>query len=217
MRFFLLVTVGVICFFFCIGATAAFSASTNESDTSFIEVTLKQDGASADGAFFGGTGEQAVIMVPGMKYDKESWYFLAKHFQSLGISSLALDSGSTLQQAIHYIQNKGYKRISAIGGSMGGESVINFINDTDEDVFEKMLVLAPYGGDPIKNNKIQKLFVVGKKDFVVDYTDIKYLHKKSAEPKKLKIYTKTSAHAQELFDSSVSEELIKLITEFISN
>jgi len=216
MRFFLLVTVGIICFFFCIGATAAFSAYTNESDTSFIEVTLKQDGASADGAFFGGTGEQAVIMVPGMKYDKESWYFLAKHFQSLGISSLALDSGSTLQHAIRYIQQKGFKRISAIGASMGGEDVINAINNSNEDVFEKMVVLAPYGGKPIMNDKIQKLFVVGKKDFVVDYTDIKYLHKKSAEPKQLQIYTKTSAHAQEIFDSAFSEDLVKLIVGFIN-
>ena len=79
-----------------------------------------------------------------------------------------------------------------------------------------MVVLAPYGGKPILNDKIQKLFIAGKKDFVVDYTDIKYLHKKSAEPKKMQIY-KSSGHAQELFESAFREELIKLITDFISN
>ncbi len=216
MRNSILIVVGITWFLICQGVTLAFSVSASENDNSFVEVTLKQDASSADGAFFTGTGEQVVIMVPGMKYNKESWYFLAEHFQTIGISSLALDSGSTLQQAIQYIQNKGFKKISAVGGSVGGEDVINFINDTNEDVFEKMVVLAPYGGKPIKNNSILKLFVVGKKDFVVDYSDIKYLYEKSAEPKKLQIY-KTSAHAQEIFDSAVSEELVKLITEFISN
>ena len=216
MRIYLFITVGITWFLMCQGVTSALSVSANESDSSYVEVTLKQGAASADGAFFTGTGEQVVIMVPGEKYNRESWYFLAKHFQTKEISSLALDSGSTLEQAIQYIQNKGFKRISAIGGSLGGEDVINFINDTDEVVFEKMVVLAPYGGKPILNDKIEKLFIVGKKDFVVDYTDIKYLHKKSAEPKKMQIY-KSSGHAQELFESAFGEELINLITEFISN
>jgi len=216
MRNPLLVVGGIIWLFFIQGATTALSAPNDKSNPDFIEVTLRQGAASTDGAFFAGSSKKAVIMVPGAKYNKESWYFLARHFQTIEISSLALDSGGELPEAIRFIQQKGFKHISVIGGSAGGEAVINEINNSAKNVFEKMVVLAPYGGDPIKDGKLQKLFIIGKKDWVVDYYDIDYLHKKSAEPKKLQVYKKSSAHAQELFETGSRDDLISLIVDFIS-
>ena len=189
-----------------------FASAPNDS---LLEVTLGEGVTSANGAYFAGSNKHAVIMVPGAKYNKNSWYFLAKHFQTIGISSLAIDSGSRLKEAIGFVQQKGFKQISVIGGSAGGEAVINAINSSAKNVFSKMVVLAPYDGKPINDEKLHKLFVIGKKDFVVDYYDVVYLHKKSSEPKKIQVYKKSSAHAQELFGTDFRDDLINLITDFV--
>ena len=213
MRNQLSIVVGIICLIF-FGATVSVSAP--DDDYNFIEVTLKKGATSADGAYFEGSSDHAIIMVPGAKFNKDSWYFLAKRFQAVGIASLAIDSGSFLDEAINFVQKKGAQQISVIGASAGGEAVINAINSSAKNVFTKMVALAPYDGKPIKEGKLQKLFIIGKKDFVVDYYDIDYLHKKSSEPKQIQVYKKSSAHAQELFETDLRDELINLIIDFVS-
>ena len=68
--------------------------------------------AETEVAFFPAKSERAVIFAPGAMFSKESWYFLAERFQQLGISSLALDSGSTadLLNAIAYLKKRESKR-----------------------------------------------------------------------------------------------------------
>ncbi len=194
----------------------AFSAAAQDVGNFNLEIhklTIRP-GVETEVAYFKGTGKQAIVFVPGSRYQKDSWYFLADRFQQLGIASLALD-GSSISNSIDFLKQKGYNEITLIGGSMGGEAVLSYVEKSDEESINKIVVLAPYGGNPIKNDKISKLFVVATKDMHDLHSDIVTLHDESAEPKMLKVY-ESRAHAQELFMGKDKEDVINLILKFVS-
>ena len=173
----------------------------------------------SNAAFFNGESKQAVVFVPGFYYSKEDWYFLADRFQQLKIASLSLNGKSALDVlgAIDFLKKKGFEKIALVGGSMGGAAVLSALEleETIDESVDKVVVLAPYGGNSIKSKRIKKLFIVAKEDDRGCQPRVYNLYEDSSEPKIIKEY-EGSEHAQALLNSKYEEDLIKLVMDFVS-
>lgn len=186
-----------------------------------------EDGATIEAAYFKASRSKIVIFAHGAIFNKESWYFLAEAFQKQGISALPIDfrgygnskTGSTNKKmfdilgAIAYVKEQGFSDISVVGASMGGAAVLSALSK--KEVFiNKVVLLSPAGGPKIESDSIDKLFVVSKNEGL--YKSVKQLYTASKNPKQIKEFDGI-AHAQHIFKTKNSNELKKLIIDFIGN
>jgi pimeloyl-ACP methyl ester carboxylesterase len=178
---------------------------------------MTETGIENSAAYFEGNGSQVVIFVPGYVFNKESWFFLAERLQQLNVASLSLDGKTQddVLSSIKILKDKGFTNITLVGGSMGGAAILHALEEKADESINKVIVLAPYGGSPIKSEKIKKLFVIAKEDRLGIYPDVKRLYKNSSDPKKI-VEFEGSEHAQHLFKGSQKEKLSRLIIDFIA-
>jgi len=184
----------------------------------YIEVVLKPSATTeCSAAFFNGAQSRAVVFVPGAVFDKESWYELAGRLQGLKIASLSLDGKTPrdVQAGIAFLKGKGFDRITLAGGSMGGAAILGALENGVDDAVSQVILLAPAGGSPLKNGRIDKLFIVAKEDALGLYPDVRLLYEGSAEPKRFVEFEGTE-HAQHLFKGEHKEALSNLLVEFVS-
>jgi hypothetical protein len=184
---------------------------SNKTNYDIIDIKT-ENGNESSAAYFDGKGDQVVIFVPGAVFNKESWFFLAERLQQLNVASLSLD-GKTLYDvllSIILLKEKGFKKISLVGGSMGGAAILDALDRKTDKCINKVIVLAPSGGKPITSEKIRKFFIVAKGDRLGIYSDVKKLYEDSLDPKKF-VELEGSEHAQHLFKSSHREALSRLI------
>ena len=80
----------------------------NKAHYEIIKIKTKM-GHGDSAAFFKGNGSQVVIFVPGLAFNKESWFFLAKRLQQLNVASLSLDGNGTADvlSSINFLKDKG--------------------------------------------------------------------------------------------------------------
>ncbi len=182
-------------------------------------INIKSEhGRESLAACFDVKGSQAVIFVPGRVFNKESWFFLAERLQQLHVTSLSLDGKEEedVLSAIGVMKDKGFKKIALVGGSMGGAAILQVLEEKTDASINKVVVLAPFGGSPIKNEKIKKVFVVAKEDYLGIYPNVKTLYMDSSDPKTI-VEFEGSEHAQHLFKGSHKEKLSRLIVDFINS
>ena len=186
------------------------------SSFEIIKIKTKMGGESSS-AYFDGKSDKVVVFVPGAIFNKESWFFLAERLQQSNVASLSLDGKGKedVLSAVHFLKDKGFAKIILLGASMGGSAVLHALEEKTDDSIDKVIVLAPAGGNPIKNKKINKLFVIAKDDRLGIYSKVKKIYTHSAEPKKMVEYD-GSEHAQHLFKSSHKDELSELLIDFIN-
>ena len=202
-------------------AQQAFAQNTENPPENmlFQEVKIALAGTAETRAdYFAGQGPQAVIFAPGAIYTKESWHFFAKRFQELGISSISLNSGSTpdLLNAIAFLKAKGARKITIIGASAGGAGVLSMLQETFDPLVASVVLLAPAGGKPLRNDRLRKLFIVAEDDVISSSAEVYRLYMGSAEPKTFKEF-KGSDDAQRIFDSAQKDNVMQLIIDFIQN
>ena len=185
----------------------------------FKEETIALAGnAETQADYFAGTSARAIILAPGAMFNKESWHFLAQRFQELGISSVALNSGSApdLLNAIEFLKTKKMKKITMLGASAGGAGVLYTLQDTIDPLVDSVILLAPAGGRPIQSEQVRKLFIVAEDDMVSSNSKVYKLYINSSGPKIYKEF-KGSDHAQHLFNSRHKEAVIELMIRFMEN
>ena len=195
----------------------------------YRKVTFKTvDGAVIEGSFFEGKKNQAAVCAHGAIFNKESWYPLAEHLQKKGIASISIDfrgygnskegKSSELYHdilgAINYLEKKGFDHIALVGGSMGAAAVLRALGHKVSPRIDKVVLLAPAGGEAIKSQAIKKLFIVTEKDRF--YPKVHDLYRQCSEPKELKVYP-GSAHAQHIFKTDAGTDLTKFIVCFLCN
>ena len=189
-----------------------------EVDSSYKELKIKSEsGLESDIAFFDGNKEKAVIFVPGAMFSKESWYFLAKRFQEKKIASISLNTSSAADvlNGINFLKKNGFEGVSLVGSSMGGVGVLEVSNTLSDNSIDKLVVIAPFGGDPVKNKNISKLFIAAEDDMMSSSAEVYRLFDDSSDPK-IYIEFPGSNHAQRLFDSEHKETLVETIINFIT-
>ncbi len=185
-----------------------------------------EDNGKIEAALFRAENNLVVVFAHGAIFNKESWFFMAKKLQTLGISSLSIDfrgygnskKGTTGKKAfdilgaIAYLNEKGFDHIAIVGGSMGGAAVLDALKIKIDDGIQKVVLLAPAGGSAIEDKSINKLFVVSKNEGL--FSRVNTIYNDSSQPKKLKVFS-GSSHAQHLFKSEHGDELTKLIVDFL--
>ena len=193
----------------------------------YQKVTFKtEDGAVIEGSFFKAKKTRAVVFAHGAVFSKESWYPLAERLQKKGIASVAIDfrgyGNSTpgrskelyydILGAVDYLEKRGFEHIALVGGSMGGAAILGALGHKVNPRIDKVIILAPAGGEAIRSHTIKKLFIVAEKDRF--YSRVHTLYTASSEPKELKVYP-GSAHAQHIFKTESGDELTNFIIHFL--
>jgi len=183
------------------------------------------DGGETEASLFSASNSKVVVFAHGAIFNKESWYFLAEEFQRKGITALAIDfrgygnskSGNSTKKmydilgAISWLKEKGFTNINMVGASMGGAAVLAALNNNSIPI-AKAVLLAPAGGPAITSTATNKLFIVAENERM--FSGVMAIYEASTKPKQIKIYP-GNTHAQHLFKTDVSEELIDLIIGFI--
>jgi len=101
-----------------------------------------------------------------------------------------------------------------VGASAGGAGVLFTLQDTIDPLVDSVILLAPAGGRPIKNEQVRKLFIVAEDDMVSSNAEVYNLYIDSSDPKLYKEF-KGSDHAQHLFNSRHKEAIVQLMIRFI--
>jgi pimeloyl-ACP methyl ester carboxylesterase len=183
-----------------------------------------------------GSGDRAVVLAHGGRFDKASWKNQAAVLVAQGFRALAIDfrgegrshagaAGRPFDEdrhldvlaAIHYLRQTGAKTVSVIGASMGGDYAADAA-EAEPAAIDRLVLLASGAYTTITRMKGPKLFILARDDLNSDgprLPKIRAQFEKALEPKKL-IVLDGSAHAQFLFATDQGDRLMREILEFLT-
>jgi pimeloyl-ACP methyl ester carboxylesterase len=186
-----------------------------------------------------GSGDRAVVLAHGGRFDKESWKDQAKVLANAGYMAVAVqfrgdnhnpdgtpgsigsaeDNAMDVLAAIQYCHRLGAKTVSAIGGSFGGDAVADADVLSKPGEIDRIVLLGSAGGDHPEKLKARTLFLVARDDTSASsgprLPAISAAYAKAPQPKKL-VVVEGSAHAQFLFATSQEPSILKQILQFLS-
>jgi len=184
-----------------------------------------------------GTGDKAVVLAHGGRFNKESWAPQARILQAAGFQVLALDfrgrgkshgPGDTdimsaplhldVLAAVRYLHTSGTKSVSVIGASLGGGAAGDASIASQPGEIDRIVFLASAPNEPADKLKSPSLFIVARDDANEDGPRLPGIQKQydlAPEPKQL-IILKGSAHAQFLFETDQADRVMQEIVHFLS-
>lgn len=183
-------------------------------------------------------GSRGIVLAHGGPFDRTSWRKQAQALANQGFVVLAVsfrgdgknpdgspgafgstpDNATDVLAAVAYLHDRGIKRVSAIGGSMGGDAVGEADARSAPGEIDRIVLLGSSGGDFPEKLKGRKLFLVAREDSSGDglrLPEITRHYEKASDPKKL-IIVDGSAHAQALFDTEQGPRVMEEILQFVS-
>ena len=183
-----------------------------------------------------GTGERAVVLTHGGRFNKESWAKQASAIVHAGFEVMAIDfrgygkshgpgdkdpMDSPLQldvlAAVRYLHAHGAKSVSIVGGSMGGAAAGDASIVSKPGEIDQIVMLGAAPNLPAYKLKSPALFIVARDDTSGDgprLPGIRAQYEKAPEPKKL-VVLEGSAHAQYLFDTDQGERVMDEIMRWL--
>jgi pimeloyl-ACP methyl ester carboxylesterase len=183
-----------------------------------------------------GTGDRAVVLAHGGRFNKESWAKQAQILAAEGFQVLALDfrgygksSGPGQAEpmnaplkfdvlaAVRYLKAKGAKSVSIVGGSLGGGAAGDASIASRPGEIDRLILLGATLNDSADKLKSPVLFIVARDDASEDgprLPRIREQYEKAPQPKEL-IILDGSAHAQYLFQTDQSERVMREILRFL--
>jgi dienelactone hydrolase len=185
-----------------------------------------------------GTGDRAVVLVHGGRFEKSSWEPQARELVKAGFRALAIDLrgyglsragpqsarsdyGSPLDvlAAVRYLHQHGAKTLSVVGASMGGDAAEGALAEARPGEIDRVVLLAHGAYGPPEKLKVRKLFIVSRDDLGPGNQPrlirIRAQYEKAPDPKELVILG-GSAHAQFIFQTNQGERLMREILRFLS-
>ncbi len=195
-------------------------ASTDSREVSFPT----SDGGRCFALLYG-DGDHAVVLAHGAAFNKESWAEQSALLAQNGFRVLAIDfrgygrSQAGTQKAalyldvlaaVRYLHDQGVKRVSVIGGSMGGGASAQAAVESNVGEIDSLILLAPVPISRPQDLKGNKLFIVSRGDRLS--ARVKQQYDEAPQPKKL-VVLDGNAHAQHIFRTDHAEELSKLIID----
>lgn len=204
-------------------------SSSAEEEISWREVKFPSPDGGTVSADLYGSGDQGVVLAHGRIFDKQSWRPLALRLEQEGLVVLSIDfrgygSSQAGEQegalfndilgAITYLHDEEVKKVSVIGGSMGGGAAARAAVEAEARDIDRLILLSPV---PIEHPEAIRaesiLYVVSAEEGLFEAVKIQY--EKSSEPKRLETLA-GDAHAQHIFKTSLGSDLTELIVEFLS-
>lgn len=185
-----------------------------------------------------GKGEHGIVLAHGGRFNKESWGLQAKALAEASFRVLAIDFRGYGQSdgpgqanplsaplyldvlaAVRYLHQAGAKKVSVIGGSMGGGAAAEASIAAAPGEIDRLVLLAAMAIDRPEQIKGRKLFITACQDTTASGTPrlvkIREQFDKAPEPKAL-VILEGYAHAQALFQTDQNERLIREILRFLS-
>ncbi len=191
------------------------------------------DGAPVSGLQYG-SGEHAVVLVPGAHGVGETWHLQAERLVASGFRVLAMDyrglgPSSAVPQdsdkahldvlgAVRRLRSDGADRVSVIGASWGGAAAAKS-SIAAPGLIDRLILLAPSSIDQPESLGGRKLFIVAREDRDgsgrrrVD--SIRDQFERAPHPKEL-LVLEGAAHAQFLFLTAQGERLYSEMLRFLS-
>lgn len=196
------------------------------------------DGTTKIQADVYGSGDRAIVLAHGGRFNKESWSEQAKTLADAGFRVVAVqfrgdthnpdgtpsaegsaeDNAADVLAAVDYCHQTGAKSVSAIGGSFGGDAVADADVRATPGAIDRIVLLGSSGGDHPEKLNGKKLFIVARDDRSgsgLRLPGIKAAYAKTPQPKKL-VVLKGSAHAQYLFQTSQGPSVMRRILQFMT-
>jgi pimeloyl-ACP methyl ester carboxylesterase len=183
-----------------------------------------------------GSGERAVVLAHGGRFNKESWAKQAPALVHAGFEVMAIDfrgrgkshgpggmeaSDEELEMdviaAVRYLHAQGAKSVSIVGGSMGGGAAGDASIVSKPGEIDRIVMLGAAPNLPADKLKSPALFIVARDDRSGDgprLPRIQAQYEKAPEPKKL-VVLEGSAHAQYLFDTDQAERVMGEILRWL--
>jgi pimeloyl-ACP methyl ester carboxylesterase len=183
-----------------------------------------------------GSGERAVVLAHGGRFNKESWAKQASALVHAGFEVMAIDfrgrgksngpggmeaSDEQLEMdvmaAVRYLHAHGAKSVSIVGGSMGGGAAGDASIVSKPGEIDRIVMLGAAPNLPADKLKSPALFIVARDDRSGDgprLPRIQAQYERAPEPKKL-VVLEGSAHAQYLFDTDQAERVMGEILRWL--
>lgn len=215
-----------LCLIILLTPMMSFSA---EEETAWHEVTFPSPDGGTVSADLYGSGDHGVVLAHGRIFDKQSWRPLALRLEQEGLVVLSIDfrgygSSQAGEQegaifndvlgAITYLHDAGIKKVSVIGGSMGGVAAARAAVESEAGDIDRLILLSPA---PVEHPEAilagSILYVVSAEEGL--FEAVKSQYEKAPEPKRLEIFA-GAAHAQHIFKTSLGPDLTELIVEFLT-
>jgi pimeloyl-ACP methyl ester carboxylesterase len=184
-----------------------------------------------------GTGDHAVVLAHGGRFNKESWRDQARTIVSARFRVLAIDfrgfgcsSGpgqadfdnapfeNDVLAAVRYLKTDGAKTVSVVGGSFGGGAAGDASIKSVQGEIDRIVFLGAAPNLSAEKLKSRALFIVARDDANDGgprLPGIRAQYEKAPQPKKL-IVVDGSAHAQFLFQTDQGDRVMREILRFIS-
>ena len=164
----------------------------------FREVSfLTSDGGRVFASLYG-VGDHGVVLAHGAVFNKESWAEQSELLMEKGFRVLAIDfrgygksqAGSQknalhldVLAAVRYLHDQGTKRVSVVGGSMGGGAAAQAAAESKEGEIDLLILLAHSPIHRPQDLKGNKLFIVSIGDGLS--RSVKQQYEAAPKPKKL--------------------------------
>jgi len=182
-------------------------------------VFSKPGGGEVAGTMYGG-GDCAVVLVPQVDMDRQSWDQYGKHLAERGYRALAIDEGEDrkaagVEGAVRFLRNTvGVTTVIVVGASTGGEAAVRAAVDRPESVDGVVTISAAGGQDVAGQLTMPTLFVVSEADAQRFVTTAEALV--DGAPGETELITlEGDAHGQHLFQSPHAEMLRTRIDRFV--
>jgi dienelactone hydrolase len=176
-----------------------------------------------------GSGQRAVVLAHGGRFNKESWAKQAPVLVKAGFEVMAIDfrgRGKSngpggmeasdeqfemdVMAAVRYLHAHGAKSVSIVGGSLGGGAAGDASIVSKPGEIDRIVMLGAAPNLPAEKLKSPALFIVARDDTSGDgprLPRIQAQFEKAPEPKKL-VVLEGSAHAQYLFDTDQGDRVM---------
>jgi pimeloyl-ACP methyl ester carboxylesterase len=184
-----------------------------------------------------GTGDRGVVLAHGGQFNKEKWAKQAQTLVEAGFQVLAIDfrgygksrgpgdsdpMDAPLQldvlAAVRCLRRNGAKRVSVIGGSMGGSAAGDASIASKPGEINGLVLLGAAPNGSADKLKSPILYIVARDDASADgprLPGIRAQYEKSPQPKEM-IILDGSAHAQFLFQTDQGDRVMSQILRFLS-
>ena len=183
-----------------------------------------------------GSGDRAVVLVHGGRFNKESWAKQAPVLAAAGFRVAAInlrgygDSRGPGQQdiftaplhldvlaAVRYLRKNGAKTVSLVGGSLGGGASSTAAIKSPSEIHRLVLLGSGIDGNP-EQLRTPVLFILARDDTSGDGPRLPGIRADYEKVKGAKewIVLDGSAHAQFLFQTDQADRVMRDILRFLS-